>query len=186
MWATDNPPAITQIEVTSISYDMGAMSTSDQVDPNQVPMQLKNHNDSNVAQTQHLQFSRAYQKTSSWSTTDSVTIGVSMSFSIIPELDEGNITLSVESTHSYTAGGSITDTDTIEQTLDVVAGPHEEVICSAVLRKRTFIIPYTGRANYHYSDGGVVPGAVSGHYSGTSYFMDSEFTSTNLASAAHA
>jgi hypothetical protein len=170
MWATDNPPAITGANATVV-YDMNGMSTSDSIDPDMIPLSLTNENDSGVTQTQTLNFSEGYSKTSSWSTTESITIGVSMTFSLVPVLNAGSVTVSASATHSYTSGGSVTSTDTISAIIPVTAPPHTTVTGTGVLRKRTFIIPYSGTAVYSYSDGASVTGAISGHYVGTSYFL---------------
>lgn len=180
IWAYDSPPAISRIEA-NVTYSLDARTTVDVNDPNQIPLMLDNYNASSSAQTQTLKFSRAYTKTSSWSSSYSITLGVSVEFSLMPELGEGNVTVSESETRTYSWGETITESDTIEASIPVTANPYEDAKCSAILQKRIFTIPYSGTATFHYADGASVPGNISGNYTGTTYFLMTNTSSNKIA-----
>ena len=179
IWATDNPPAISRIQA-NVTYDVNARTTVDVNDPNQVPLTVDNYNNTDSTQVRTLVYSKGYTETSSWSASDSITMGVSVEFSVIPELDEGNVTISMSETHTYTWGTSEAKSNQINAEVPVSAGPFEDVICSAILQQRNFTIPYSGSAVYYYSDGAVVPGSIYGNYSGTTYYLVSQTTSRKI------
>src|ERR1044072_3391428 len=63
IWGHDHPPAVTNVEMENVTYHMDQMQVSDTYDPNMVPMQLINRNDSDAPQTETLAFSHAYAHT---------------------------------------------------------------------------------------------------------------------------
>lgn len=179
IWGDDNVPVISKIEA-SVNYDLNARTTVDVNDPNQVPLTVDNYNATDSAQTRTLTYSKAYTQTSSWSASDSITVGVSVEFTAVPILDEGNVTISASETHTYSWGTTESETNTITAEVPVNAGAYEDVKCTAILQQREFTIPYSGSATYHYQDGAVVPGAISGNYSGTTYFLMAQTTKNDI------
>lgn len=146
----------------------------------QVPLTVDNYNATDSVQTRTLTYSKAYTQTSSWSASDSITVGISVEFTAVPVLDEGNVTISASATHTYSWGTTESETNTITAEVPVNAGSYEDVKCTAILQQREFTIPYSGNATYHYQDGAVVPGTISGSYSGTTYFLMAQTTKNDI------
>ncbi len=179
IWGDDNVPVISRVEA-NVNYDLNTRTTVDVNDPNQVPLTVDNYNNTDSLQTRTLTYSKAYTETSSWSASNSITEGISVQFNIIPELDAGNVTLSESQTHTYSWGTTEAVSNTINAEVPVNANAYEDVRCTAILQQREFTIPYSGTAVYYYQDGAVVPGSISGNYSGTTYFLMSQTTKNDI------
>jgi hypothetical protein len=166
LWCTNAIDPVVDIEISSIKYDVAAGKII-QTTPAELYRQTV-VNQTSQPQTSSVSGSQSVSETSGWSDSLAVKVGVSTTFKTgIPFVAEGNISVSVDVTNTYTWNGSTTQTKTWSFNTPVTVPGNTTYVALIAATVSTISVPYVMTGTLILKSGARVPGIINGLYIGT-------------------
>lgn len=162
---------IISYKLKNVSYDLSKLETA--VAP-QIVAKITFINKSDITQKGSHTESKTVTKTSSWSCSLGVKVGVKASGEAgVPLLAKGKWEISTEVSFAYTFGESVSETTTYNFTTNLDIPAHSKITCENILNEGKISLPYKGTAVLEFEDGSSLELPESGIYKGIGSFESS-------------
>lgn len=184
LWGSQVTDSVQTVEIDRIEYELGKAKTISSEPARLYRQTVKN--ETSQEQTSVINGSEGITETSRWSNSLAVAAGASTTFKTgIPLLAEGQVTVSLEVTNTYTWEGSVSREKRWGFEVPVTVPPHSSatVLVAATLSKIT--VPYKLTGTLVLKSGARVPGTIRGTYEGAnSHDLNVTYSTQSAATGA--